>query len=89
MLKSNEGGPANEKLSSDWLGRSAERLEEDSMQVQFKVFESTFTSWENLFAEAARFATQVGPDRLIGISHSQSNALGVITVWYWAEAESE
>ena len=60
------------------------------MRVQFKVFESSFQSWETLFGEAAEFASQV--DRLISISHSHAGpglgGLGIVTVWYWA-AESE
>ena len=59
------------------------------MQVQFKIFESSFQSWETLFAEAAEFASHV--DQLISISHSHAGpglgGMGVVTVWYWA-AES-
>ena len=32
---------------------------------------------------AARFAGEVGPDRLIGLSHSEFKDEGVVTVWYW------
>jgi hypothetical protein len=42
--------------------------------------------WESLFETAAEFASQVGPDRLIGISHSAGEAdRGVATVWYWRD----
>ena len=62
------------------------------MHVQFKVFESSFQSWETLFREAAEFASHV--DRLISISHSHAGpalgGMGVVTVWYWSEqSESE
>jgi hypothetical protein len=48
-----------------------------------------------MFADAAAFATQVGPDRLIGISHSHGGGSevlghggsGVVTVWYWERTE--
>ena len=54
------------------------------MLVQFKIFESSFQSWETLFREAAEFASHV--DRLISISHSQAGpglgGMGVVTVWY-------
>jgi hypothetical protein len=42
-------------------------------------------TWEALFAEAAAFATSVGPARVISISHSEDQNDGVVTVWYWAE----
>jgi hypothetical protein len=56
-------------------------------------FESTSESWESMFTAAADFASEVGPDRLIGISHSHGqmppfgSSSGVVTVWYW-EIES-
>ena len=56
------------------------------MRVQFRVFRSNLESWENLFGQAAEFASQVGPDRLIGISHSEDTNEGVVAVWYWSSA---
>ena len=53
------------------------------MSVRFQSFTSTHKSWDTLFGEAAAFATEVGPDRLIGISHSHEGDMGVVTVWYW------
>ena len=53
------------------------------MTVQYKVFRGTLASWEALFQEASRFATVVGRERLIGISHSCDHSDGVVTVWYW------
>ena len=58
------------------------------MHAQFKVFRSTLESWESLFQQAAAFATEIGPDNLIGISHSEDSDEGVITVWYWDGEES-
>lgn len=65
------------------------------MQVKFKHFESSYQSWESMFAEAAAFATEVGRDRLITVSHSHGGGTdigalgsGVVTVWYWSEAEA-
>ena len=52
------------------------------MRVQYKVFRGVLSSWEQLFADAARFASGVGRDRLISISHSSDHD-GVVTVWYW------
>jgi hypothetical protein len=63
------------------------------MRVAFKHFQSVTRSWEGLFEDAAAFATEVGKDRLIGISHSHGGGgnmfgeggVGVITVWYWTD----
>ena len=53
------------------------------MKVKFKVFRGTFATWETLFKEAARFATKLGREQLITISHSEDSKNGVVTVWYW------
>ncbi len=54
------------------------------MVVRFEVFSSEWENWEKIFGRAAKFATEVGPERLIGISHSESPThKGVVTVWYW------
>lgn len=53
------------------------------MEVRFEIFRGTFKSWDELFQQAAEFASHIGPDRLIGISHSCDNNDGVVTVWYW------
>jgi len=54
-------------------------------RVQFKVFRSTFSSWEVLFQEAADFAGTLPSDRLITISHSEDQGEGVVCVCYWEE----
>jgi hypothetical protein len=63
------------------------------MRVQYKVFQSSTSSWKSLFDEVAAFASEIGPPRLIGISHSEGRegilAMGVITVWYWDQAPKE
>ena len=59
------------------------------MRVRFKIFESMMMSWDTLFDEASQFASRLGPDRIISISHSDGGqsvgARGVVTVWYWDE----
>jgi hypothetical protein len=55
------------------------------MHVSFEVFRGTWSSWVELFAQASEFATQVGPDKLISISHSEDDDEGVVTVWYWTD----
>ena len=55
------------------------------MHVKYKHFKATLKSWDTMNREAAEFATELGKDRLISISHSSDHGEGVITVWYWAE----
>ena len=59
------------------------------MRVRFKVFTGVFTSWHSLFKQAAAFATAIGPERLIDISHSADHQHGVVTVWYWDDEEEK
>ncbi len=54
-------------------------------RVAFKIFKSKWLSWEKLFKEAAAFATSLGPERLITITHSADQGTGVVTVWFWAD----
>jgi hypothetical protein len=58
------------------------------LTVKFECFRGTFTTWDELFAEAAGFAAQIAPERLISISHSADQSRGVVTVWYWDEPGS-
>jgi hypothetical protein len=51
--------------------------------VAFEIFQGMLVTWEELFQEAANFASGIGRDRLIGISHSDNHGKGVVTVWYW------
>lgn len=50
--------------------------------VTFTVFRSSFISWEELFQQAADFASEIGPERVISISHSEDGNEGVVAVWY-------
>ena len=56
------------------------------MRVEFQTFKGTLLTWEDLFQEAADFASSLGPERVISISHSDSHSKGVVTVWYWSPA---
>ena len=56
-----------------------------SMKVTFQVFRGTWASWQDLFTEAAAFASTLPPERLISISHSEDKDDGVVTVWYWSD----
>ncbi len=53
------------------------------VRVCFKYFRSKRESWDALFGQAALFASGLGPERLISISHSCTDLDGVVTVWYW------
>ena len=60
-------------------------MRETGRHVHFEIFRSSFQTWDSLFSDAATFADSVGPDRLIGISHSEDQNCGVVTVWYWSD----
>lgn len=55
------------------------------MRVRFKFFRSGLSTWKSLFHDAAEFASQLPPERVISISHSADGGIGVVTVWYWGE----
>jgi len=51
-------------------------------RMAYRVLRGTFATWEALFAEASHFAAELGPERLLSISHSADRSDGVVTVWY-------
>ena len=61
------------------------------MTVHSQVFQSSTSSWEEMCADAAAFASNVGRERLINISVAAAGGgdlfgvggKGVIIVWYW------
>jgi hypothetical protein len=53
------------------------------MTVTYQHFRGTLKTWDSLFQEAAEFASTLGKERLISISHSADHSDGVVTVWYW------
>ena len=53
--------------------------------VRYEIFRGVMASWPELFEKASVFATELGPHRLISISHSEDQNDGVIAVWYWEE----
>ncbi|MGQ9651987.1 MAG: hypothetical protein ACUVXJ_17935 [Phycisphaerae bacterium] len=56
------------------------------MRGVFQIFRGTLTTSQELFQQAAAFASQVGPEHVITISHSCDEDEGVVTVWYWTAA---
>jgi hypothetical protein len=59
-----------------------------SLVVKFEVFRSPISSWEKLFEAASLFASKIGKENVINISHSWGVAEGIVTVWHWAERDS-
>lgn len=59
-----------------------------ALKVQFEIFRSDVNSWQNLFEQAANFATLIEREKIINISHSADNGTGIVTVWYWEEKDS-
>jgi hypothetical protein len=72
----NDGIPRN-------ISRSAIKPRVLVMRVQFKTFESQFLTRQKMLQKAAEFATQMGPERLINVTHSEDHHESFITVWYW------
>ena len=59
------------------------------MSVQFRVFRGgPLTIWEDIFRDAADFASSLGRDRIISISHSAEPGRAAVTVWYWSDGRA-
>jgi hypothetical protein len=58
-------------------------------KIDFKMFRGTIAPWEELFSQAAEFASTLRPEELISISHSEDGNDGVVTVWYWADLRDQ
>jgi hypothetical protein len=52
-------------------------------KLAYRIFRGTLATWDELFSEAAAFASGVGTERVLNISHSANHGDGVVTVWYW------
>jgi hypothetical protein len=52
-------------------------------RMAFRTFRGTLATWDDLFGKAAQFATEIGSERVVSISHSADHSDGVVTVWYW------
>ncbi len=61
----------------------AQEPETRSAQVRYEMFRGRLATWDSLFSDAAAFATEIGQERVISISHSADQGDGVVTVWYW------
>jgi hypothetical protein len=52
--------------------------------ARYQSFGSDLTPRETAFAQAVEFATEIGPARVISVSHAESERGCVVTVWYWS-----
>ncbi len=66
---------------------SAQRAQQ--WRLAYRKFRGTLATWDQLFTEAAQFATSQGPERVLSISHSSDHSDGVVTVWYWTTSAAE
>ena len=58
-------------------------------RMEYRIFRGVFATWDDLFRQAADFANEIGPERVVSISHSEDKDDGVVAVWYWKnDAES-
>ena len=61
------------------------------MTLKAKVFESSMKSWETMCDEVSKFASEIGPERLVNVSVASAGgggwtamgSVGTIIVWYW------
>ena len=60
-------------------------VEKSPWRMTFKYFRGTFATWDELFGQAADFATEIGSQRVVNISHSSDRGDGLVTVWYWTD----
>jgi hypothetical protein len=82
-----EAPPAEQPDSVDEAVQEQEEEDQAAARfADFKVFRSSLSPWETIFQQAADFATQIGRERILSISHSEANGDAVVTVWYWREA---
>jgi hypothetical protein len=58
------------------------------MQVRYKLFRGSLVSWDQLFMQAAEFASSIGPTLVINVSHAVAGQDGTVAVWYWDTDES-
>jgi hypothetical protein len=53
--------------------------------LEYKLIRGAYLEWDDFFSEAAKLASAIGPERLIGIAHSGGKDDALATVFYWSE----
>jgi len=52
-------------------------------KANFKIFKSLSEPWDAMSRQVADYLTELGPEKVISVSHSHEGHIGVIIVWYW------
>lgn len=52
-------------------------------RANYRILRSAFDSWDAMASQVAEALTILGPERVIGVSHSQEGQTAVIIVWFW------
>ena len=76
-------GPSRTHNEEAPLALDFRKVENVALEVYHQTFRSSFKSWEALLEDAADWASDIPPDRLISISHSCDRGDGVVVIWYW------
>lgn len=87
-----ESPPETEPLASQPAETTAPMMPPSPLpewRLKYQYFRGSWVSWTDLFSEAAAFATRLGRDRVVSISHSEDQNDGIVTVWYWAHVSDE
>ncbi len=59
--------------------------EAPAWRLAHRIFRGDPYSWDELFSEATEFATDLGPDRVVNLSHSTDKQEALVVVWYWTD----
>ncbi len=81
--------PRSETAQASGAAVATAAAEGPQWKLKFRIFRGTMATWEELFARAAYFASEIGPERVLNISHSADDCDGVVTVWYWSSGQEE
>lgn len=61
---------------------------EKIISVGFEIFRAAGrTPWDTLLSQASAFATQLGRENIINISHSSEDGQGTVVVWYFKKSQ--
>ena len=75
--------PKDFSPSAPGTAADAQEPEPPKQRLEFRMFRGTWVTWEDLFREATAFADEIGPDRVVNVSHSvDPHSEGVVVVWY-------
>ncbi|HTJ00562.1 MAG TPA: hypothetical protein VL527_16900 [Dongiaceae bacterium] len=57
----------------------------ESWQFRCRKTQGAWLTWDDFFGEVARLASEVGPERLIGLAHSGPKEDALATMFYWQD----